>query len=341
MSKMQVSTGRFTIGNSIVFPVLQKNDTKSNFFFKNYHKNQRNAFSVAEALIALLIASLILGMSAPMISKQIKHNNFSSVQTSMLNKKIKTVQDVSDLNTNTITQIMDGRDVSSYVAYIKNLEAEINALKNNPNIQKIISGTNQSKNYDSDISSLKTQLNSKANSSDLTKLKTNVNNIDKDLTALENDVTDLEDDIKNLVPKGTVAFFNLSSCPSGWSAISANWRGRFPRFAGSYTILGYNGSTRKYATTGTAQTLSVGATQEDTIRNIIGELTVSTREHSNNVWLTSAKQAFSAKDNYYWGIGGGGGGGREYTAIFNASANAPTSAENRPKAVALLGCVKK
>ena len=96
MSKMQVSTGRFTIGNSIVFPVLQKNDTKSNFFFKNYHKNRRNAFSVAEALIALLIASLILGMSAPMISKQIKHNNLFSVQTSMLNKKIKTVQDVSD-----------------------------------------------------------------------------------------------------------------------------------------------------------------------------------------------------------------------------------------------------
>ena len=30
-------------------------------------------------------------MSAPMISKQIKHNNLSSVQTSMLNKKIKTV----------------------------------------------------------------------------------------------------------------------------------------------------------------------------------------------------------------------------------------------------------
>ena len=46
------------------------------------------AFSVAEAMIALLIGSLILGYSAPMITGQIKHNNMSDVQAQVLNRKI-------------------------------------------------------------------------------------------------------------------------------------------------------------------------------------------------------------------------------------------------------------
>ena len=46
------------------------------------------AFSIAEAMIALLIGSLVLGFSAPMITKQLKHNNFTSVQSQILNKKI-------------------------------------------------------------------------------------------------------------------------------------------------------------------------------------------------------------------------------------------------------------
>jgi len=46
------------------------------------------AFSVAEAMIALLIGSLVLGYSAPMIAGQIKHNNMSDVQAQVLNRKI-------------------------------------------------------------------------------------------------------------------------------------------------------------------------------------------------------------------------------------------------------------
>ena len=51
-------------------------------------KSTKKAFSIAEAMIALLIGSLILGVSAPMISKQMKHNNFSDVQVQIINKKI-------------------------------------------------------------------------------------------------------------------------------------------------------------------------------------------------------------------------------------------------------------
>lgn len=48
---------------------------------------KRKAFSVAEAMIALLIGSLALGMAAPMITKQIKQNNMADVQYRLINNK--------------------------------------------------------------------------------------------------------------------------------------------------------------------------------------------------------------------------------------------------------------
>ena len=127
--------------------------------------NPTRAFSVAEAMISLLIGSLILGYSAPIIAKQIKHNNMSDVQVQVLNRKIEELR--------------------------------------------------------------RTQAN---------------------------------------IPSGAVMFFNLPTCPDGWSDISSNWNGRFPRFAESYTSLEYDTTSKTLKTTGTAQTLSVGATQEDAIR---------------------------------------------------------------------------
>ena len=53
------------------------------------------AFSVAEAMIAVLIASIVLGMSAPMISRQLKRNNMNDVQFQVLNKKIEQLRNKS------------------------------------------------------------------------------------------------------------------------------------------------------------------------------------------------------------------------------------------------------
>ena len=64
------------IGSSINSPLCQK----FSFKFKNNHKNKRKAFSVAEATIALLIGSVALSMAAPMITKQIKQQNYQDVQ---------------------------------------------------------------------------------------------------------------------------------------------------------------------------------------------------------------------------------------------------------------------
>ena len=52
---------------------------------------QQTAFSVAEALIALLIGSLILGMSAPLITKQIKNQTLTDTQLQILQRQIQLV----------------------------------------------------------------------------------------------------------------------------------------------------------------------------------------------------------------------------------------------------------
>ncbi len=190
------------------------------------------AFSVAEAMIALLIGSLILGYSAPMVAKQLKHNNMSDVQVQVLNRKIEELR--------------------------------------------------------------RTQAN---------------------------------------IPSGAVMFFNLPTCPNGWSDISSNWNGRFPRFAGSYTSLEYDTTSKTLKTTGTAQTLSVGATQEDAIRNITG--TVQGAGYENSYVATGAFQVNSRTVNV-----ANDGADTDYSYTFNAENVVPTDIENRPKSVALLGCQK-
>ena len=51
-------------------------------------RNKKTAFSVAEAMMALLIGSVALGAAAPMITKQIKHNNYSKVQTNIISQQL-------------------------------------------------------------------------------------------------------------------------------------------------------------------------------------------------------------------------------------------------------------
>ena len=53
------------------------------------------AFSIAEAMIVLLIGSLILGFSAPLITKQLKNTNLSSIQLGLLNGKINRLEEIN------------------------------------------------------------------------------------------------------------------------------------------------------------------------------------------------------------------------------------------------------
>lgn len=52
----------------------------------------RLAFSLVEAFVALLIASIVLGVSAPLVSKTIKHDNLNDHQITVINKKIERIE---------------------------------------------------------------------------------------------------------------------------------------------------------------------------------------------------------------------------------------------------------
>ena len=65
--------------------------SKTSSFHKDIHTNKRKAFSVAEATIALLIGSVALGMAAPMITKQIKTQNFADTERRLMNQRIDNV----------------------------------------------------------------------------------------------------------------------------------------------------------------------------------------------------------------------------------------------------------
>lgn len=53
---------------------------------------KKKAFSVAEAMIALLIGSIALGMAAPMITKQLKTQNFSDTQSRFLLERMERLE---------------------------------------------------------------------------------------------------------------------------------------------------------------------------------------------------------------------------------------------------------
>lgn len=69
---------------------------------KNNYKSKSKAFSVAEAMIALLIGSLALGMAAPMITKQIKTQNFTDAQFVALQRQIEELRESQGVPTGAI-----------------------------------------------------------------------------------------------------------------------------------------------------------------------------------------------------------------------------------------------
>ena len=92
-NKMVKNLNGGAFNSCLKLPLFQKLDNVQ-FFVpqKSFKNNSIKAFSVAEAMIAMLIGSLILGCAAPMISKQMKVNNASDVQFSLIMRRLEAIE---------------------------------------------------------------------------------------------------------------------------------------------------------------------------------------------------------------------------------------------------------
>ncbi len=287
-----------------------------------------SAFSVAEAMIALLIGTLVLGFSAPMITKQLKHNDFTSIQTQILNKKIENVDDKSDANAGKITGILDCKDVAAYVDYIKSLDADIATIKNtlnNSNLQSLLNGE-KSRDYD-DIESLQSQLDEKVDSSTLnSKISTLGSALKQEIN---NKFEELKEEFKSsLVPKDAVMAFNSTVCPSGWlplTSVISNSAGVFIRNTG--------GGAASSGVIQQAGVPNIKATWLGPWENanqgwswVSGSVSVSLKNDAN-----AEIPNYSADRNVYY----------SFDASKSSSIYQNNLTEVRPKNVAFLYCVKK
>ena len=149
-------------------------------------------------------------MSAPLITKQLKHNSFTDVQAQVLNTKISSVNDKSEQNENNIAQ--NTTDITNLRSQVTSL----NQLVQNENIQNLIKGEFEQKDYDSDIDKLQAQINNKVSNS---KLNSEINTLTSKITS---EIEKFEEKIKNkFVPSGAIMFFDKKACPDGWTSLTS------------------------------------------------------------------------------------------------------------------------
>lgn len=147
------------------------------------------------------------------------------------------------------------------------------------------------------------------------------------------------------IPSGMVAFFNLSTCPTGWQAANGSngtvdLRGRFVRGSGTYNVCGWDSNTNSYTNCTNQQTLDVGTTQEDAIRQITGSLDLmgyqGTGSHKGTFWSHPTYNNDGGNDST-----NENNGTAPSRIDFDSGKVVPFAVENRPRNIALLACIKK
>ena len=108
MVKMQAG-----VEGAIAIPINSPLGQKISLKSKNNHKNSKKAFSVAEAMIALLIGSVALGMAAPMITKQIKAQNMTDTQFRVMNSQFERLRESNDNTINALIQRIEALEAQN------------------------------------------------------------------------------------------------------------------------------------------------------------------------------------------------------------------------------------
>lgn len=156
------------------------------------------------------------------------------------------------------------------------------------------------------------------------------------------------------VPPGTVAYFSLASAPDGWLKANGATISR-DDYASLFTAIGTTYGAGDGSTTfvlpdlrgefirslddgrgvDTGRTLS--ATQGDAIRNMTGSVVTA---HSLGLFAGGGTGVIRRAGTIRGSVGAGGAAYYAEGHDFNASRQVPTAAENRPRNLALLACIK-
>ena len=159
---------------------------------------------------------------------------------------------------------------------------------------------------------------------------------------------DIEGKVAQAAPSGQIAFFAGSSAPAGWlkangAAVSGTTYGagdgsttfNLPDLRGEF-MRGWDDGR------GIDRDRAFGSAQGDAIRNIKGSLDVGTNSGHQlfDVATTTGALAISQRRWKTWTYDTRDGGDSPSAFDFDASRVVPTAAENRPRNIALLACIK-
>ncbi len=263
----------------------------------------KKAFSVAEAMIVLLIVSIALAAMAPILSKKTANNSGS-----FSDKWIYTA---------------NGKDISRPVNNV-GIGLERNS---NPNAKLHIKSSLDEQTFRIDVTASQ---------------KNSIIQIYKDnklVTSMDKDGKWSPDS----TPANAVMFFRSPNCPTGWAKAdgienSLNLQGRFLRGAGGYSTCSWDGANERYTNcSGNPNNAQYNGAYEDTGREIWGSFDLYGQ---TGVWQENG--GFWGNPGSYDGgsITADGAKNVRSQVFFSSKYVSPRGPEFMPRNIALTPCIK-
>ena len=294
--------------------------------FQNKNIKRIKAFSIAEAMIALLIGTIVLGMSAPIITKSLKNGNIANIQLNILGKRINNLEDI---NANTRLNTLEGYNAENRLTNLEGINAGSRLTTIEQNISNILG----------DIENIGADLEDALDASDnIASLANRISTLEKQNTN-NNKIAELEKKVQSLekfenFPSGSLVF-TFGSCPNTtyWQDVTSSYTNAFIK----------------------ASTTSIGTVQNPSGNipehyHYVGSFTQGGNNDANFVYRTlTTKYAYTERSIAGEGRGGGSAsvakGAKSYSMTTGQEliypSNAAKNSTYQPKNVAVRVCKKK
>lgn len=296
--------------------------------FQNKNIKRIKAFSLAEAMIALLIGTIVLGMSAPVITKSLKNGSIANIQLNILGKRINNLEDI---NANTRLNTLEGYNAKTRLTNLEGIKADSRLKKLEKDLNKLLGDNGSISLIEKDLDYLL------GDNGSISSLESRISTLEKQNTN-NNKIAELEKKVQSLVkfenfPKGSLVF-TFGSCPNAtyWQDVTSNYTNAFIK----------------------ASTTSIGTVQNPSGNipehyHYVGSFTQSGNNDADFVYRTlTTKYAYTERSISGEGRGGGSAsvakGAKSYSMTTGQEliypSNATKNSTYQPKNVAVRVCKK-